>query len=146
MIPFIEFVMKIKKKQNCHVINWLSSQTLCISCCKKDKTTEKITKPVKITTFNFTHNHVLNKQMLTKAKRATHQYIIPPEACQKMLSLIEDRPIYPLHLQNFLKQFYPKFQAVTHQMMFNYSLKCKDLEMKFGYLGNVPTDHANAIF
>ncbi len=54
-----------------------------------------------------TCNHFLNKQMLIKAKMATHQYIILPEKCQKMLSLIEDGPIHPLHLKNFLKQFYP---------------------------------------
>ncbi len=84
--------------------------------------------------------------MLIKPKIATHQYAIPPEVCQTMLSLIEDGPIHPLHLKNFLKQFYPNRQAVIHQMMFNFCLKCKDLEMKFGSLGNVSTDHANAIF
>ena len=35
---------------------------------REDKTANKIAKPVKVTTFNFTHNHALNKQMMIKAK------------------------------------------------------------------------------
>ncbi len=112
----------------------------------KDKITKKIAKPVKVTPFNFTHNHVLNKQMLIKAKKSSFQYIIPPEACQTMQFLMQDGPIHPIHLKNFIKLFYPNSQVVTHQMMFDFHLKSKDLELKYGSLGNVPTDAANDVF
>ncbi len=61
--------------------------------------------------------------MLIKAKMATFPYLILYEACQTMLNLIEDWPIHPLHLKNFLKRFYPSSQAVTPQTMFNFCLK-----------------------
>ncbi len=63
-----------------------------------------------------------------------------------MLKLIEDGPIHPLHVKNFLKQFYPESQVITPQMMFNLWLKYKDLQQKYGLLGNVPTDASNAVF
>ena len=31
-------------------------------------------------------------------------------------------------------------------MLFNFCLKCKDLQQKYGSLGNVPSDQANAVF
>ncbi len=31
-------------------------------------------------------------------------------------------------------------------MIFNFWLKCKDLQQKYGFLGNVPTYQANAVF
>ncbi len=84
--------------------------------------------------------------MLIKAKMSTHQNIISPEACHTMLSLIENGPIHPLHLNNFLKRFYLDSQEVTPTMVFNFHLKCKDLKLKYGCLGNVPTEQANAVF
>ncbi len=51
-----------------------------------------------------------------------------------------------LHVCKFLKQFYPDSQAITPQMMFNFHLKCKDLQQKYGSLGEVPTDQANIVF
>ncbi len=105
-----------------------------------------ITKSEKVTSFNFTHNHVLNKQMLIKAKKLRFQYIIPHESCQTILSLMQDRPIHPLHVKNFIKHFYPNMQVVKHQMTSNFCLKWKDLKFKYGSLGSIPIDKANAFF
>ncbi len=112
----------------------------------EDRLLKKIEKPVKIVSCNFKHNHPLNKQMLIKAKMATKQYRIPPEACYTMLHLIEDGPVHPLHVKNFLKRFYPNSVDISHQMMFNFRLKCKELQQKFGSLQNVPTEQAHAVF
>ncbi len=47
---------------------------------------------------------------------------------------------------NFLKKFYPNNQGASPHMMFNFHQKCKDLQCKYGSLGNVPSDQANAVF
>ncbi len=113
---------------------------------KKDKSLKKIDKPVKVTTFNFDHNHPLNKQMLIKAKMATFQYVIPTEACHTMLNLIKDGPVHPQHVRSFIKRFYPSSQAVNGAMMFNFRLRCKELQNKYGSLSNVPPDKAHSVF
>ncbi len=84
--------------------------------------------------------------MLIKTKMATKQYVVPPKACNTVPKSIEDRPIYPHHVWNFLERFYPDSQAITPQMMFNVRLKCMDLQQKYSSLGEVPTDQANTAF
>ena len=136
-----------KKRKRTSISSLACPFRLHVSHIKPEhRSLKMIAKPVKIMSVHFKHNHTLNKQMLIKAKMATHQYVIPPKACHTMLKLIEDGPILPLHLKNFLKQYYPDSQAISPQMMFNFRLKCKDLELKYGSLGNVPPDKANKIF
>ncbi len=84
--------------------------------------------------------------MMITAKMATFQYTIPPEACHTMLNSIQDGPIHPLHIQNSCKRYYPNSQAATPQMMFNFCLKCKKLQNKYGSLVNVHKIKANAVF
>lgn len=69
----------------------------------------------------------------------------PPKACHIMLHLIEGGPVHPLHIKNFLKRFYPNSLDISHQMMFNFQLKYKELQQKFGSLRNVPTEQAHAV-
>lgn len=113
---------------------------------KEDKYLKKINKPVKVSTFHYKHNHTLNKQMLIKAKKATFQYVIPPNACRTMLNLIQDGPVHPNHIRSFLKRFYPSSQVVTSTMIFNFRLKCVELQNTYGSLDNVPTEKAHAVF
>ncbi len=113
---------------------------------KEHKILEKINKPVKVTTFPFKHNHTLSTQILIKANMVTFQYWIHPKSCHTMLNLIKEGPNHYLHLRNFLTRFYLSSQAFTAQMMFNFCLKCMELQNKYGSVGNVPQEKANTVF
>lgn len=116
---------------------------------QKDKSLTKNEKQMKSTpTFIFNQNiaQSTSKVDAIKTKLVTKKYLLSPEACLKMLMLIEDGPMNPLHLRNFLNWFHPDTLSITPQMIFVFCLKCKNLQQKYGSLGNVPTNKAKCFW
>ncbi len=82
---------------------------------------KNLKKEVEITSFNFKHNHKMNKKMMIKAKMIMFQHIIPPGACHTMLNLIQDGPIHTHHIRSFLKRYYPNLIWKCYKHVFDIS-------------------------
>jgi hypothetical protein len=121
-------------------------QILVSHAFKEERNFKKEDKQVKVTACNFSHNHPLNKNMLIKAKRTCHQYMIPLEACETVMKMMEDGPVPVTTLRNFLKRFVPSSQVISAAMIFNFRVKCKMLRDKYGSLEAISHDDMQRVF
>ena len=102
-------------------------------------------RPVKVTNFNFTHNHSLTKGMLIKAKKGSHQYSISIPVCQKIMEMMDVGPVPTKTLRGFLQKQYPPTVKISSAMVFNVRLKVKRLQMKH-YGDHIPGNEIRKVF
>jgi hypothetical protein len=113
----------------------------------KGDTFRKQDKIVKITGTSFHHNHPLTKQMLIKAKKASHQYTIRPEVLRKTIELLSSGPVPTLTLRNFLQNQYPPTLKITSVMVCNVRMQVKALQLKYGNnTNNIPSEQISRAF
>ena len=104
-------------------------------------------REVKVTSMNLEHNHGLNKGMLIKAKRSTHQYAISLEVAKKIMEMLDSGPLPTKTLRSFLQKQVPNTMKISSSMVCNVKVKAKKLQSKYGNnIYNIPSNEIRRVF
>ncbi len=119
---------------------------LCVFHIKtEDKWLKKVAKPVKITSFTSNTITLYRTNAVQSQDGNTPICDVP----QSMVHNVEVNWRWAHSSppsEELFKRFYPNTQEVSPQIMFNFLLKCKDLQCKYGSVNNVLSDQVDAAF
>lgn len=95
----------------------------------QEKGLDKHQRPVYVKSIQPMHNHPLNKHLMMKAKKSSHQYNINLDSCLNIAKMMHAGPIPSVTIRNYIQNAYPTSQVISTAMVCNIRMKCKKLMM-----------------